>query len=422
MNKIPFVSMFSQRAMGLSINGNDLIITSICRKLVKYSHNTFKIKDFMLKDTHQLNPALIPGKKSVEEIILSLPRDIAIVREIDYPHSNLRELREALGYQLDSFIPFKNEDVYFDIHPVSQARHETKVLIVAVKKLELDNILLKLQTLEITPSRVIISPFAFLPILEEKKGSVVLACKNTKNYSFNLFENSHLISSSIAKTEVELASQIKAKPLDEILLLNFNNGFLSNEYKIPFQLLDENSESYGAGLYGLSNYPCNLSLVKFHRKRLNTQITSMCFFVGLLIFFVFLIPYIQKINNLAVLRTVNIQIKSIKKDVSSVEKIHDRIAILDEAVSSVNNIKEKYIPRIDIILELAKVLPSDAWAKAITIVDNTFEIEGDAVSSTNLIPTLESSPLFSGVGLTSPVTKTQSGREKFRIRGTIEKH
>ena len=95
---------------------------------------------------------------------------------------------------------------------------------------------------------------------------------------------------------------------------------------------------------------------------------------------------------------------------------------MDEAVSSVNNIKEKYIPRIDIILELAKVLPSDAWAKAITIVDNIFEIEGDAVSSTNLIPTLESSPLFSGVGLTSPVTKTQSGREKFRIRGTIEKH
>ncbi len=422
MNKLPFVSMFSQRAMGLSINGNDLVITTVCRKLVKYTHETFKIKDFILKDTTQLNPSIIQREKFVEEIILSLPRELAIVREIDYPHSNLKELREALGYQLDSFIPFKNEDVYFDIHPVSQARHETKVLIVAVKKPELDNILLKLQALEITPSRVIISPFAFLPILEEKKGTVVLASKNTSNYSYNLFENSHLVISSIAKTEVELTNQIKTKPPDEILLINFNNGFLSNEYKIPFQLLDEYSESYGAGLYGLSNYPCNLSLVKFHKKRLNTQITSMCFFIGLLMLFAFLIPYIQKINNLALLKTVNTQIKSIKKDVSTVEKIHERITALDETITHVNNIREKYTPRLDVILELAKVLPNDAWAKAVTIAGNSFELEGDAVSSTNLIPTLESSPLFSGVGLSSPVTKTQSGREKFRIRGTIEKH
>ena len=95
--------------------------------------------------------------------------------------------------------------------------------------------------------------------------------------------------------------------------------------------------------------------------------------------------------------------------------------ILEEVVNKVNTVRGKYIPRIDVILELAKTLPDDAWAKGITLVDNTFEIEGDAISSTNLIPILENSPLFLGVGLTSPVTKTQSGREKFRIKGSIEK-
>jgi Tfp pilus assembly protein PilN len=70
-------------------------------------------------------------------------------------------------------------------------------------------------------------------------------------------------------------------------------------------------------------------------------------------------------------------------------------------------------------LELAKTLPNDAWAKAISITDNQFEIEGDATSSTNLIPILENSSLFSSVGLASPVTKTQSNREKFRIKGNI---
>ena len=196
---------------------------------------------------------------------------------------------------------------------------------------------------------------------------------------------------------------------------------MPDEYKTRYQLLDENSESYGAALYGLAEYPCYLSLVKLHRKRLNPQIILICFLIGFLIFFSFLIPYVQKINNLAILKTVNAQVKSIKKDVVIVEKLQERIVVLDEVVNKVNAIRGKYIPRIDVILELAKTLPNDAWAKGISIMDNTFEIEGDAVSSTNLIPILENTPLFSGVGLTSPVTKTQSGREKFRIKGNIEK-
>ena len=421
MNKIPFVNLFSQSSTGLSINGNDLIITVVSKKLVKYSHETLKIEDFMLKDTQQLKHALIQKRNFVGDTILSLPRELAIIRETTCPYSNLKELKEALRYQLDSFIPFSSEDVYFDIHSLSQSRHETKVLIVAIKKTELDTILSKLKVLEIIPSRVIISPFAFLPILEERRGSVAVVSKNIKYYSYNVFENNLLVLSSVAKTEVELANQVKSRRSDEILLAPVTNGFLPDEYKTNYKLLEENSESYGAALYGLAEYPCYLSLVKSHRKRLNPQIILICFLIGFLIFFSFLIPYIQKINNLAILKTVNAQVKSIKKDVVIVEKLQERIIVLDEVVNKANSKRGKYIPRIDVILELAKTLPNDAWVKGITIVDNTFEIEGDAVSSTNLIPILENSSLFSGVGLTSPVTKTQSGREKFRIKGNIEK-
>ncbi|MBI5676944.1 MAG: PilN domain-containing protein [Planctomycetes bacterium] len=421
MNKIPFVNLFSQSSTGLSINGNDLIITVVSKKLVKYSHETLKIEDFMLKDTQQLKHALIQKRNFVGETILSLPRELAIIRETTCPYSNLKELKEALRYQLDSFIPFSSEDVYFDIHSLSQNRHETKVLIVAIKKAELDTILSKLKVLEIIPSRVIISPFAFLPILEERKGSVAVVSKNIKYYSYNVFENNLLVLSSVAKTEVELANQVKSRRSDEILLAPVTNGLLPDEYKTNYKLLEENSESYGAALYGLAEYPCYLSLVKSHRKRLNPQIVLICFLIGFLIFFSFLIPYIQKINNLAILKTVNAHVKLIKKDVVIVEKLQERIIVLDEVVNKANAIRGKYIPRIDVILELAKTLPNDAWVKGITIMDNTFEIEGDAVSSTNLIPILENSSLFSGVGLTSPVTKTQSGREKFRIKGNIEK-
>lgn len=421
MNKIPFLSMFSQHATGISIHGNDLVVTTLHKKLITYFHNTARISDFMLKDAQQLKAGLKPQLKIDGEIILSWPRGNTIVREIDFPNTNIKELKEALGYQLESFIPFNNDDVYFDIHALYRIGQDTKVLIVAVKKAALDHVLTKLQAIEIIPTRVIISPFAFLPLLGERKNTVVVISKEADNYVYNLYKNYYLVLSSVVRTGVELTNSIKMNLPEAILLTNVAHEFPLNELAIPMQPLADDSESYGAAFYGLSDYACDLSLVTPRKKRLNPQISLLCFLTSFLILFAFLIPYIHKINNMAILRTVNTQIKSIKKDVIIVEKLQERIAELDDAISRINNIKGKYIARIDILSEFSKLLPSDSWIKGITLEQNTFDIEGDAVSSTNLIPILENSPLFSGVGLASPVTKTQSGRERFRIKGNIEK-
>ncbi|MCF6149077.1 MAG: pilus assembly protein PilM [Candidatus Kuenenia sp.] len=421
MSRIPFVGIFSPRGTGLSLYGNDLVITSVSKQLIKLSHETFIVKDFLVKDGQQLKPILVQQKKLDGEIILSVPRELCVIREIEFPYANIKELREALTYQLDSFIPFNNEDVYFDVHLLSHNRHNSKVLIVAVKKEVLDDILSRLKALEIIPSRVIITPFAFIPLIVDKRGSVVIINKNKNNYNYNLYENSLLKLSSIARNEDELTKQLKTGAPDEVFFTNKDNGILQKDSPVQVSQMDENSESYGAALYGISGYPCKLSLIKLRRKQLNPQTSAMCFLIGFLVLFIFLIPYIQKINNLATLKTVDSRIKSIKKDVKIVEKTKEKMELLEATVINVDKISEKYIPRIDVILELARILPNDAWTKTIKIDNNLFEIEGDAVSSTNLIPILEDSPLFSTVGLASPVTKTQSGREKFRIKGKIEK-
>ncbi|MBM4054300.1 MAG: hypothetical protein FJ264_06455 [Planctomycetes bacterium] len=422
MSKIPFVGIFSPSGTGLSLHGNDLVITYVSKQLIKLSSETFIVKDFLIKDSQQLKPILVQQKKFDGEIILSIPRDLCIIREIEFPYANIRELREALTYQLDSFIPFNNEDVYFDVHLLSHNRHNSKVLIVAVKKQVLDDILLRLKALEIMPSRVIITPFAFVPLIVDKRGVVVIINKNKKDYCYNLYDNSLLKLSSVVRNEDELTKQLKSNAPDEAMYTNNNDGeIILKDIPVQINRMSEYSESYGAALYGISGYPCNLSLIKLRRKQLNPQISAMCFLIGFLILFIFLIPYIQKINNIAMLKTVDSGIKSIKKDIKAVEKTKEQMELLENTVANVNKISEKYISRIDIILELAKTLPNDAWTKTIKIDDNLFEIEGDAVSSTNLIPILESSPFFSAVGLASPVTKTQSGREKFRIKGKVER-
>lgn len=421
MSRIPFVGVFSPSGTGLSLHGDDLVITFVSRKLIKLSYETFVVKDFLIKDNQQLKPILVQQKKFAGEIILSVPRELCIIREIEFPYANIKELREALSYQLDSFIPFNNEDVYFDTHLLSRNRHNSKVLIVAVKKEALDDILSRLKALDIMPSRVIITPFAFIPLIADKRGIVAVVNKNKKDYCYSLYENSFLRSSSIVKNQDELTKQVKANASGAVFYINNGDTILPEDYSVQTKRMDENAESYGAALYGVSGYPCNISLIKLKRKQRNPQISAMCFLTGFLILFIFLIPYIQKMNNLATIKMVDSTIKSLKKEIKIVENTKERMELLENTVINVDKISEKYIPRIDIILELARILPNDAWAKTIKIDNNLFEIEGDAVSSTHLIPILEDSPLFSAIGLASPVTKTQSGREKFRIKGRVER-
>jgi len=422
MSNIPFVDIFFPSATGLSIHENDLIVTVVTKKLVKISYATFTVRDFLLKESQQLKPVLVQYKRIKGDIILSLPREFCIIREIEFPHTNIKELREALAYQLDSFIPFSNEDVYFDVHLLAHDRHNSKLLIVAVKKEELDGILSRLQAMDITPTRVIISSFAFLPLITDKSGSIAVINRNRDEYSYNTYENNNLVFSSIVKNEGEIAKYFKKRVPDEVFLVNSDKEtVLNNGLNVPTQTMGRDSESYGAALYGISGYSCNLSLVKPSKRRLNPQMTFMSFLIGFLLLFIFLIPYIQKINNLAMIEKLDGKIMSLRKEVKVVEKIKKKMEALENTVNNVVEVKKDYVPRIEVVLELAKVLPQDAWAKTVKIDDNTFEIEGDAVSSTNLIPILDKSPLFSAVGFASPVTKTQGGREKFRIRGNINK-
>ncbi|MDR4508804.1 MAG: PilN domain-containing protein [Candidatus Brocadiaceae bacterium] len=421
MQNVPFVNMFFPSATGLSICGNDLVLTIVRKKLITYLPFTFRVKDFLLKEDFQLSHALIQQRIPVGETILSLPRSRCIIREIECPHANLKEFRDALEYQLDSFIPFTNEDVYYDIHSLSHIGRKTNVLIVAVKKIELDSILSKLKLMEITPSRVIISSFAFLPILGENNESVAVITKNPNNYCYNIFEHGHLVCTSVVKKREGLVTHLETNAPSVIYLEGVEGNFLSAEYKEKVRVLDEGAESYGAALYGLSSYHCGLSLIKSRNRRLNPQMTLLCFLAGILIFFVFLIPYIQKCNDLSLLQTVKTRINSVKRNVVVVDRIKERMSILEETVRNVNELREKHVPRIDAISELAKKLPDNAWTKAINLTHNTFEIEGIAESSANLIPILENSPLFSGVGLSSPVTKTRNDEESFRIKGNLVK-
>ena len=81
---------------------------------------------------------------------------------------------------------------------------------------------------------------------------------------------------------------------------------------------------------------------------------------------------------------------------------------------------KNYQPRVDVLKELTRLLPSDSWLDSIDVSNNRLVMSGESASATDLVVTLTKSRLFKEVAFIRPSTKNpQSGKEKFKIKADI---
>jgi general secretion pathway protein L len=74
----------------------------------------------------------------------------------------------------------------------------------------------------------------------------------------------------------------------------------------------------------------------------------------------------------------------------------------------------------EILRELTGLLPDTAYLIEMSFRERTVEITGLAPSASQLLPVIESSPLFSGVEFSAPIVAQGAGLERFRIRMKLE--
>lgn len=434
--------IFYPKAVGIAFKGDDLLITRVCKRAFNTVYETVIVTDFLSKDVSELPYCVNAFKRSLNEVVLSIPREKALAREVDFPGSDPMELKEALKYQLDGFIPFTANDVYYDVYKVDNEK-SGQILIIAVRKNDLDEIMAKLKTAGIAPTRVIISPISLIPIMREKKGKVVTIHKLTNNYCYNTFSDGSFISTLLIRDKDEIFNKIGYDMPDEILednklitpednniaVVNYidssntqedRDNEISAKKTILISEIDNGQESYGAALYGIQDEGQRFNLLNTGKRVIHLQKILMYGFLGILFLFMFLIPHIKIKRKLVALDLVNNKIALLKDDISQIEAIRNRLTVMEETLRNVGKVQAEYAPRINVLLELSESLPKNSWIKELYIYRNIFEIGGAARDATDLIPTLENSRLFSNVGLTAPVVNTAEGEESFRLKGEID--
>lgn len=436
--------IFFPKATGIALRGDNLYMTKVCHRAFNITHETKIINEFLYNDSSSLDPDFAPFKRSLNEIVFSLPREKVIIREVDLPGIEMKEIKDALEYQLDSFIPFSPEDVYYDVYKIDSKETNKKILIIAVKKEILDTVLERLATMGIFPTKVIISPLAFIPFVADKKGEVVTIHKFTKNYCYNRFLNGSFISTVLLNNRPsvfnEINSNIPNEIMEEIGTETSIKTFYENrkvtiensndpddhkseedtvETQVQFSSLSDKHESYGAALYGIRNDGQKFNLLKEKPRVIHLQKALIAGFSLMLLLFLFLMPHVLKKRKLEALSLINHEIRVLKDDIRRIEEVRNRVVIMEETLTNVGKAQAVYAARIKVIHELSEKIPKTAWVKELYVYRNIFEIGGTALAATDLIPILQNSEFFYDVGLTAPVVKTPEGDESFRIRGQI---
>ena len=98
---------------------------------------------------------------------------------------------------------------------------------------------------------------------------------------------------------------------------------------------------------------------------------------------------------------------ALQPEVSKVSELKEEIETILEKTEKINTITTITSRRIDLLAELTKVLPDDAWIKYLSMEDNYFQIEGSGLSGTSVLT------------VTGEITYVQSGKiYLFSYKGT----
>lgn len=120
------------------------------------------------------------GQIKISTLITSIPRHMAVVRLVNLPSNDERELREMVRFEAERQMPFPLSQMEMDFQIISTQGGASKVLIVAVQKRDIQSHLSLLHQLGLSVEAIQLSSFAIFNCLkfngeiEEKKVTALL--------------------------------------------------------------------------------------------------------------------------------------------------------------------------------------------------------------------------------------------------------
>jgi len=328
---------------------------------------------------------------TTRDLIIGIPHDQVIFREIEYPLSVRENLRSTLEYDIDKYIPLPAEDIRFDYQVIGEDRDKKrlKILLALIKKADCE-------------------PYISL-------------CKHWPGGVYALS-----ISTAAEVNCHAFASGNKAKNLEMYvrkLIGKDENGQKGGDGVSPADLgrlgipSQDLVPASGLALQVVREVPIGINLLPLEIRKKPSRIGYYTL-IGLAILVTLLAMAWaggQLFQQQMRVRSVEREIKQLSIEVGAVKEMQQRIKALEAKTEILRGIRGP-TSALDILRELTQVIPETAWVTDLSLSDKGIRLNGFAQSASELISLLESSPIFEDVVFLSAIVKdSKQNMERFNI-------
>jgi Tfp pilus assembly protein PilN len=464
--------IYLKTSVGIELRSEDMLISSIQSNFSDSVFTHFKrIANYRSRDIEELrrevNLFFRSHGLSRDNVVLGIPRKDIILRYLDLPAEVADNLKQVVRYQVQSFEPTEEDKFYYDFALLGNGgtTKRLSVLLVMARKALLDEYLQLLRGLRIRPVAVTGSSMAlcnaFLHNRKDIQGKTfVLADLSPQKIELVALHNGAFVYSrealkredqnwnDLILAEInEAASKIRLDPegsLERIALAGEISESAHEEIKtaVPeceligksLQLsfseetrshVQEASSTIGLAYTGMLRRPSiKLNLLpeqfRVHQTRLAyipTAILSLAI-IGLLL----ALSLNQMVHDRQLIREADAQILALKAPVERVQAVRNQTEEMGKRIRSLDDLLRNRDMNLDILKELANVLPPDTFLLNYTYRDGTVTLIGYSGSASDLIPKLENSPLLKDVIQRGQIFKDQqTGKDRFNYEAKLER-
>jgi general secretion pathway protein L len=316
--------------------------------------------------------AKYPGYRA--STFLTVPRRLGVCRQIQLPVEVGERVGSAVALQIESLSPWTADEVYWD-YAAAKPEHGEQALKVAVA----------------------IVPRAVLnPILSSLRSAGLPVA----GVGVSTMATAHELVLSKKKTEREAWDLVFGRNAD-------SQG--------------EQSGAVAAGLLGFGKTPFGLNLIpavdRSRREYAQLVPTIVLAAAALLLGVAFLLrsPYQWH----AYAASLDAEIEALKPAAAEVSAQEAELSRVTAAYQLLKSRVETHDSNLEVLRELARVLPADCWLSAYSLQGRNVTLSGFALSASAVQKVLEESPLFESVQLSSSVTREASGKDRFDIKASI---
>ena len=401
------------------------------------------VKDFLEKNS--ISPA---------SLFLGIPRETAILRYVELPLAVKENLSESIGYELEKYVPFPADETYFDYQVIEEDKEDGKlrIFLIAAKKESVDPYLAFAGQIGIGISGIEIGSTAMSNyFLTQRDSDAEDACAvvylRDGHVELNLLRAGFLdYSRSINRGE-------RRADLPDFLsneLLRLKDGLGEGRDRLETIVCGQESDAefmerlrgvedlhvsgadlsktglpsskwilaYGLALKGIRKLPMEINLVPYKLRKRPSKVGVYTMFVlaGLVILSVLAWGGGGILSQYLYLGRLNAEIDQLRVEVSNIEQTEKKCERAEEKIDYLSTIYGNEPSALNVLKEITTRIPKSAWVKSLTFSDQGVRIDGYADSSSELIPSFESSPLFKDVAFVAPITRDRrNGKEVFSI-------